>query len=456
MSKSFKYVICLLLLVLFPCTAFADVAESAPLNTAVPFNLSQNGAYYMAELHTDNILYAENQHKKMYPASLTKIMTAILTLEHCPDLSQTVVYTQEAYDWVEAQYTAAGGNVSSAGLHLGEEMTIKDLLYGCLISSGNDAAEILAFHVGGTNTAFYEMMNAKAKELGAVNTNFCNANGLFDENHYTTAYDMYLISKYAMQNEAFSEIVSTKSYQSAPTNMNPNGYKWKTTVFMMDPTSEYFYSEDIKGVKTGTLLAAGRCLVTVLEKDIDNGEHAKYMLVLMGADIYGNRVDFAETKAFYNWALDQYTVHEFYGQDEYVQDVDIRFAKSKQESLALVAAEPAYGFFEYQKGSGFTVHDISYNFTIDEKLLNKKGGINAPVEQGQVIGTLSIYNGAELLDTVNLLAGETVERNTLKWLFFTVIESIVFKILAGLVIVVLVIRTINKIRYRNRYGRLRF
>ncbi len=457
MHKSIKYGICFLLLLLFPCTAFADMPQSVPLNTSVPFDLSQNGTYYMGELHTDTILYAKDEHKKMYPASLTKIMTAILTLEHCPDLNQTVTYTQDAYDWVEAQFEAAGGNVSTAGLHLGEEMSIKDLLYGCMISSGNDAAEILAFHVGGSNAAFYEMMNEKAKELGAVNTNFCNANGLFDENHYTTAYDMYLITKYAMQNETFAEIVATKTYQSAPTNMNPSGYKWKTTVFMMDPTSEHFYSSDIKGVKTGTLLAAGRCLVTVMEKEIEHGEHAQYMAVVMGADIYGSgRVDFNETKAFYNWALDHYTVHQFYAQGAQVQDIDIRFAKSKQDSLALVAAEPAYGFFEYQKGSGFTVHDISYDVAIDEKLLNKKGSINAPVTQGQVIGTLTIMNGTDVMDTVDLLASETVERNWLKWLLFTVIESVIFKILIGLIVVVLVIRIINKIRYRQRYGRLRF
>lgn len=445
MHKSLKTIICFIVLSLFPFTAFAS---EMPLHSTVPFSLSQNGAYYLAELHTDTILYAENENEKMYPASLTKIMTAILTLEHCPDLSQTVVYEQAAYDWVEAQYEAAGGNVSSAGLQLGEEMSIKDLLYACLISSGNDAAEILAFHVGGSNAAFYDMMNAKAKELGAVNTHFCNANGLFDENHYTTAYDMYLIAKYAMQNETFAEIVSTKTYQSSPTNMNANGYTWKTTIFLMDPTSEHYYSDSIKGVKTGTLLAAGRCLVTVMEKN-----NAQYMLVVMGADIYGNgRVDFNETKSFYNWAFDNYTVHEFYGQNETVQDINIRFAKSKQETLTLVSAEPAYGFLP----KGYDTSSIRYEVTIAENLLNKKGGINAPVEQGQVIGTLKVMNGTEELDSISLLAGETVERNLLKWLFFTVIESIVFKIIAGIAVLVLLIRTINKIRYRRRYGRLRF
>ena len=222
----------------------------------------------------------------------------------------------------------------------------------------------------------------------------------------------------------------------------------------MDPASEHFYSNDIKGVKTGTLLAAGRCLVTVIEKDINHGENAKYMLVLLGADIYGNRTDFAETKAFYNWAFRDYTVHEFYEKEQYVRDVDIRFAKTKQESLALISAESAYGFFEQE--NGFTVHDIQYDFVIDEELVNKKGSINAPVEKGQVIGTLTITGNGKVLDTVQLLASETIERNTLKWLFFTVIESIVFKLVVALAAVVLIIRTINKIRYRNRYGRLRF
>lgn len=445
MKKSIQFVTCLLLLCVIPFTAFA---AEVPLQNSVPFELSKNGTYYMAELHTDTVLYAKDADKQMYPASLTKIMTAILTLENCPDLSQTVVYEQAAYDWVEAQYEAAGGNVSSAGLHLGEEMSVKDLLYGCLISSGNDAAEILAYHVGGTNSTFYEMMNAKAREIGAVHTNFCNANGLFDENHYTTAYDMYLIARYAMQNETFAEIVSTKTYQSAPTNLNPNGYTWETTIFMMDPSSEYYYSDNIKGVKTGTLLAAGRCLITVMEK-----ENAQYMLVLMGANIYGNgRVDFNETKAFYNWAFNNYTVHEFYAQNAYVQEVDIRFAKSKQKTTALVAAEPAYGFL----AKGADTSQIHYEVTIDEELLNKKGGINAPVTAGQVIGTLQVMNGAEELDTIPLLASETVERNLLKWLFFSIVESIVFKILVGLAVIVLGIRTVNKIRYRRRYGRLKF
>ena len=120
----------------------------------------------------------------------------------------------------------------------------------------------------------------------------------------------------------------------------------------------------------------------------------------------------------------------------------------------MISAESAYGFFEQQ--NGFTVHDIQYDFVIDEKLVNKKGGINAPVEKGQVIGTLTITGDGKVLDTVQLLSAETLERNTLKWLFFTVIESIIFKLLAALVAVVLIIRTINKIRYRNRYGRLRF
>ena len=215
MNKFMKTAICLLLLLAFPMTAFADELPPMPVADTVPFALSQNGSYYMAELHTDTLMYTKDEHKKMYPASLTKIMTAILTLEHCSDLSQTVTYTQEAYDWVEAQFEAAGGNVSSAGLHLGEEMTIKDLLYGCLISSGNDAAEILAFHVGGTNAAFYDMMNEKAKALGAMNTNFCNANGLFDENHYTTAYDMYLIAKYAMQNDTFADSFCTSAFRGS-------------------------------------------------------------------------------------------------------------------------------------------------------------------------------------------------------------------------------------------------
>ena len=117
MGKSIKIAICLMILCCFlPTCAFASGAVA---DMYEPTMLSKGGAYYMVELHTDTLMFNKNEHKQMYPASLTKIMTAILVLEHCPDLNEKVVYSQEAYDWVEAQYAAAGGNVSSAGLHLG-------------------------------------------------------------------------------------------------------------------------------------------------------------------------------------------------------------------------------------------------------------------------------------------------------------------------------------------------
>ncbi len=462
-EKKIKIGICLLLLLTFcPMAAFAaplgDTALSGnAVNSTVPFTLSNNGAYYLVETNTDTLLYSKNADQKMYPASLTKIMTAILTLEYCPDLSQKVIYTQEAYDWVEAQSEAAGGNISSAGLHLGEELTVKDLLYGCMLSSGNDAAEILAYHVGGSNTEFYNMMNAKAKELGAVNTNFCNANGLFDENHYTTAYDMYLIADYAMQNETFAEIVATKEYQSEPTNMKPNGYKWKTTIFMMDPTSEYYYSDSIHGVKTGTLLAAGRCLITVLDKNDCN-----YMLVLLGADIYGNnsrvasnRVDFAETEWFYDWALNNYQRVVYHEKGSTAYEADIRFAKGGQETLALTINEDCSAMFPVQSAVNMTTPKAETVVTFHEDFVNKRGSINAPVQEGDVVGTMAVLVNGEEVECVDLLAAETVERNWFAFIFFTIIESIVFKILVGLVVLVLAIRTINKIRYSRRRG-LRF
>ena len=227
------------------------------------------------------IIYEKDIYEQNYPASVTKILTAILTLENC-ELDDVVTVSQSAISHIPTGYVIAP-------LYIGEQITIKDLLYALMLKSANDAAYVLAEHVGGSVDGFSEMMNKKAEELGCKNTHFVNPNGIHNQNHYTTAYDMYLISDYAMKNETFKEIVSTYEYTLSPTNKHPLKDRiMKNTNNFVNPKNAY-YNKIVNGIKTGTTKQAGNCLIT---DSSDNG--LEFITVVLGAQTANSK--FSETK----------------------------------------------------------------------------------------------------------------------------------------------------------------
>ncbi|MBP1580815.1 MAG: D-alanyl-D-alanine carboxypeptidase [Oscillospiraceae bacterium] len=450
----------MILSMVFSVGAYADETSS---NYAVPFEINEDGAYYMVEQKTGTLIFAQNEHEKMYPASLTKIMTAIIVLENCPDLSEKVTYKLAIQDQIYQLNVAAGGGLSLAGFSAGEEISVKDLLYACLLPSGNEAAEILADYVGGSGPAFYEMMNEKAKELGAFNTNFANANGLFHENHYTTAYDMYLIASYAMENEAFEEIVSTVTYTSEPTNKNENGYTWINTNRMLNPQSEY-YSSIINGVKTGTLDEAGRCLITTAKKS-----GYEYMLVLMGAELYGEdgkylsyRADFQQTEQFYDWAFENYKVKTVIEKGTIVYSIDLNLAKDGKKQLQLMSGST----FSTLMPQSYNIDNVRAVPELDVTLLNEDKSIDAPIKKGDVVGELKLILSGKEIGRVDLLAAETVERSEALYLLDQVkgvFSSFWFKFLflfvmifVVLYVIIMIVRNHNRRKYRHVRRRRRF
>lgn len=449
----------LILSTLFSVAAYADGASTS----TVPFELTEGAAYYMVEQKTGTLIFAQNEHEKMYPASLTKIMTAILALENCDDLSETVTYKLSIQDAMYQKNVEVGGGISLAGLSAGEELTVKDLIYACLLPSGNEAAEILADYIGGSGPAFYDMMNQKAKELGASETHFANANGLFDEEHYTTAYDMYLIASYAMENDTFADIVATPTYTSEPTNKNENGYNWVNTNRMINPTSEY-YSSIITGVKTGTLDESGRCLITTAEKS-----GYQYMLVIMGAQLYGEdgnylptRADFIQTANFYDWAFQNYKVKTVIEKGAIVYDVDLRLARDGKKKLQLMSGAT----FSTLMPQNYNIDNVRAVPVLDENLLNSDKSINAPLNKGAVVGELKLILSGKEIGRVDLLAAETVQRSEalyildqVKGVFASFWFKVVFLfvlIFVLLYVVVMVLRNRNKRRYRRGGRRRRY
>lgn len=212
---------------------------------------------YMVETTTGVVLNANEEKTKRYPASTTKILTALVALENC-SLSEMVTFSDNAVNLEDG--------ASSIGAVAGEQMSMKDCLYGLLLPSGNDCAIAIAEHVSGSVSAFADLMNERARELGCSDSHFVNPHGLFDPDHYTTAYDMFLISQAAFNNSAFCEIVSHVTYTANPTNMYPGSRVFETTDYLIDSGSSY-YNEYVVGGKTGYLVESGRCLVSMARKD---------------------------------------------------------------------------------------------------------------------------------------------------------------------------------------------
>ncbi len=237
-------------LALNPDTSFAAEYPAAP-------EVSGSSAILM-EADTGAVLYEKNSHKKLYPASITKIMTGLLTIENC-NMEDIVIYSGKAL-------SSLPFDAAKLGLVSGEEMTVKDSLYALLLRSCNDAAVGLAYHISGSEEEFAKLMTKRAKELGATDTSFVNASGLQDENHYTTAYDMAMITKAAINNPIFAEISGTESYVLPTTNKCNVERTQVNRHQMLVSTSTNYYPYAIAG-KTGYTDEAGRTLVTVAKKD---------------------------------------------------------------------------------------------------------------------------------------------------------------------------------------------
>ena len=210
------------------------------------------------DMDSGAVIYGKNMHEHYFPASITKVLTALIVLENC-DLNEVVTFSHNAVYNVEY-------NSSNANLEEGDQLSAQDCLYALLLKSANEAANALAEHVAGSNEAFALMMNEKARELGCVDSNFVNPSGLNDPGHYTSAYDMALITKAAFENETFVKIDSSLYYDLPITKRNPEGNRIYPGHRMLKK-SEPVYYPGIIGGKTGYTTKAGNTLVTVVQKD---------------------------------------------------------------------------------------------------------------------------------------------------------------------------------------------
>ena len=292
MKKICTYILSLLMLVSVIGQAFAfSLTNTYGATVSLPKAPDIVGeCAILIEPNTGTVLYEKDPNKKMYPASITKIMTALLTLEHC-DMNETVVYSKKNIE----SLTAEDSNIQCK---VGEKMKVKDCLYALMLSSANEAATALAEHISGNTEEFAKLMNARAKKAGAKNTHFANPNGLHNENHYVTAYDMAMIMKDAIKYPAFLDIIHSTTYTIPVNNKRTEPFTSYQRHMMIYPTSQY-YDADVIGGKTGYTDQAGKTLVTYAKR----GDVSLISVVLKS----NGDVVFEDTKKLLDYGFDNFT-----------------------------------------------------------------------------------------------------------------------------------------------------
>ena len=393
--KKLFIIILSLLLVFLHSYCFAIDADKLYAESAI-----------LIDANTGKVLFEKNIDQKMYPASTTKIMTAILAIENC-DLDDKVVVNYNAISTIPYGY-------STAELITDEELTVKQLLEVLLVHSANDAANVLGMHVGGSIESFVAMMNSKAQELGCSNTNFTNTYGLHEENHYSTAKDLAIIAKYCMQNSSFRHFVSQPTCQIAPTNKHA-ARSFKNTNNLIDTSSSYYYKYAI-GIKTGYTKEAGNCLISASKKD----NFETIAVVLNTGTIQGGRCE--DSISLFNYAYNNFELKNIANKNDVVTQTTVYNGTKDTKKLDIVLSED--------------VTALTFLNNEDTEIvptINLEKNISAPLSAGTVVGTAT-YNILNTDYTVNLIASHDVQKSEFMIITIRISLVLIIIIVFGLIV----------------------
>ncbi len=396
---------------------------------------------------TEEILYARNIHERLYPASLTKIMTASLVLEAVDSgkLTMDTVLT--------ASETALAGlpaDSSNAGIKAGEELTVQDLLQCVMTVSANEACNVLAEAVSGSVADFVEAMNAKAQALGCENTHFANTNGLQDIQHYTSAWDMYLIVKNARTHPDFMPLSNNRHVEIPATNLS-SARNYYTTNHLISTwrSAKYLYS-GAEGIKTGSTSDAGLCLVSSATRS-----GRSLISVVLGAQrvtLEDNSVqmqNFSETIRLFDYGFDGFTRQIILSDDELIDEVPVTLS----QEVNAVKVHPAQEIERLIPKKLDPEKDIKREWTFIAD------SVEAPIQRGQVLGQITLSCDGTVYGTVDLLADDNVtasrllvfQRDALLFLKRPIVKLALIGA-AALIVLIIVLRAALVSR-RRRYGR---
>ncbi|HJA48622.1 MAG TPA: D-alanyl-D-alanine carboxypeptidase [Candidatus Agathobaculum intestinipullorum] len=415
----------------------ADAASNANVIAAAPDAPTLNAeAALLISPDTGMVLYEKNADERRYPASTTKIMTALIVLENVTDLSETV--TAEASDF---EHVTADS--SNADIKEGEIVTIEDLLYALMLPSANEAAYMLARHVGGTWENFVDMMNERAAELGCTGTHFSNPCGLHEEDHYSTARDLYKIGYAAMQDETFANIVNTVQHKMAKTNMHEERKIYTTNMLIFSSYAAYAYPY-CQGIKTGHTSEAGNCFVGYAEYG-----DAKLYSVVMGCDDHSTEypeiaASFTDTSALCKWGFENFTSKTIVQQGDTIKEIGVNLS-TDTDRLVLTTKSDLVSLVPV---------DIDMDALLKGAVITAPDEVNAPIKAGDVIGSVTYSYGGVDYGTVELVALSDVEVSQVLYYadklshFF---QSTVFKV----ILIVLAVFVVLYILFNLTFGGMR-
>ncbi len=341
----------------------------------------------LLSLDTGEVLYSKNTDDKVYPASLMKLLTAVVIIENTKDLdAEKITMTQDA------MYDVMGTGAAVLGLKVGEQLTARQALATLLISGGADSTLAVAYHYGGSVEGFMDKINAKAKEIGMKNSHFDNPIGLHSENTFTTVEDLVLLAKYAMKHQIITELAAKSRHDLGETNMSEN-CRIVTSNLMIDNTTAYYYTY-ANGLTTGYTDEAGRCLIATAKY---NGY--SYMCILMGCkNNFSNRIEFTEAANLFRWAFNNFKYTTVVNCEGPVCEMPVRLS-SDTDFVSLYAKEPLNSIFPKDA-------DLSTVKVVEHK---SSESVDAPVKKGTVLGYAEVIYAEQVIGRVELVAGNDVE-----------------------------------------------
>ncbi|OPY57722.1 MAG: D-alanyl-D-alanine carboxypeptidase DacB precursor [Pelotomaculum sp. PtaU1.Bin035] len=328
------------------------------------------GSAAVIDSKNGQVLFEKNMRQRMYPASTTKILTAIIALEK-----------GRPADMVTISGEACNIEGSAIGLDEGEKISLEDLLYALMLNSGNDSAVAIASYIGGSVDGFVDLMNKKAAELGAVNTHFNNPNGLPDPNHYSTAYDMAVIARYAMQNPEFRKIVATETKDICREDPNAQTY-------LLNHNKLLWQYEGANGIKTGYTELAGQCLVASAAR-----QGRELIAVVLGSE--GTNI-WSDAKVLLDYGFVEFNSVSVTEAGKRITDVPVRFGVSDSTPV-LTSCSLTYDFPRNKQ------YEIRQEVRLKEKII-------APVEAGEKLGEVAFFANDREIGRVDLVSKQAVQR----------------------------------------------
>ena len=414
MKKSIIFIL-ILIMALIPTFSLSVSAEYYNMN----LEDMRSEAYLLVNIDTGATVFSQNADKQMKCASLVKTATALVVVENCDDLDAIVTVSESAISPLKGLYS------SSVDLKEGEQMSVRNLLYCMMLKNANDAANVLAEYIGGSIENFVKMMNETAKALGCNNTNFTNAHGLDEEGEYTTAYDMYLLTKKAIEHSVLADMAVVVDYTVPATNMS-EPRELNNWFDMIENGSRYYY-QYAKGFKCGMTDEAKRCASVVGTKDAYS-----YIGIILGCPSecidgcgYPDNTALYEARRMLRWAFSNLKMTTVAEPTDVMTTIPVALS-ADADNVRLVPEK------QIQALLLSSVDESSLEF-----IYETQQDIMAPVAKGQVLGNVKIKYADSVIADVNLVAGDSVSRSGIMFMGHiakTIFLSPVFLIIATVVI----------------------